>query len=102
MDQLERIEQMEKEYDSVRKSLTDFSSAIEGYQAALPLLQELKDYYQSEDWMNEYLADETGMLPTELKRGVLSEDGINRLLEDNAELLADMEQLLECSEIDGA
>lgn len=101
MDQLERIEDMEKSYDIVRKAITDFASAMEKYQAALPLLQELKDYYQSEEWMNDYQDDESGMLPSELKRAVLSEDGISSLLEVNVELLADIGQLLECSQIDG-
>lgn len=38
-------------------------------------------YYGSDDWKRDFAADEAGLLPRELKRGVLSEDGIHNALE---------------------
>ncbi len=46
------------------------------------LLRELADYYSSDDWKRDFAADEAGLLPRDLKRGVLSEDGIYNLLEE--------------------
>ena len=46
------------------------------------LLKALSDYYGSDEWKRDYAADEAGLLPKDLKRGVLSEDGIYALLEE--------------------
>lgn len=46
------------------------------------LLKALSDYYSSSAWKRDYAADEAGLLPKDLKRGVLSEDGIYNLLEE--------------------
>ena len=43
---------------------------------------ELSKYYGSELWKQDFAADEAGNLPPDLKRGVLSEDGIWNLLSD--------------------
>ena len=42
---------------------------------------ELAAYYASDEWKADFLADEQGLLPKDLPRGVLSEDGIYNLLE---------------------
>lgn len=44
------------------------------------LLGELSEYYGSAAWKRDFAADEAGLLPQKLKRGVLSEDGIYNLL----------------------
>ena len=41
----------------------------------------LEDYYTSGEWRADYEADEAGLLPKDLKRGVLSQDGVYDLLE---------------------
>ena len=46
------------------------------------LLGELSAYYSSDAWKRDYAADEAELLPKDLKRGVLSEDGIYALLEE--------------------
>ena len=51
------------------------------YESVLPELKELEDYYTSPEWQEDYAADEAGLLPEGLKRGVLSQDGINDLLD---------------------
>ncbi|WP_196231532.1 GNAT family N-acetyltransferase [Ruminococcus flavefaciens] len=44
-------------------------------------LAELEKYYTGSAWKRDLAADEAGLLPAELKRGVLSEDGIYDLLQ---------------------
>ena len=45
-------------------------------------LKLLEEYYTSGDWRTDYEADEAGELPADLKRGVLSQDGVYDLLAD--------------------
>ena len=40
------------------------------------LYQKLVEYYESNEWKEDYHLDELGLLPSDLKRGILSEDGI--------------------------
>ena len=51
------------------------------YKSVLPELMELEAYYTSPEWQEDYAADEAGLLPEGLKRGVLSQDGISDLLD---------------------
>ena len=51
------------------------------YESVLPDLKELESYYTSPEWKEDHAADEAGLLPEGLKRGVLSEDGISDLLD---------------------
>lgn len=44
-------------------------------------LRELARYYSSDEWKRDLATDEAGLLPKDLRRGVLSEDGIYDLLE---------------------
>ena len=46
-------------------------------------LKDLSEYYGSAAWKRDLAADEAGLLPQDLKRGVLSEDGIYNLLEQS-------------------
>ena len=71
---------MESVFDEVQKALAERVDIEDA------LLQEkigiLIQYYESEQWKNDYSADERGELPADLKRGVLSEDGVYNLLND--------------------
>ena len=40
----------------------------------------LDEYYTSGEWQEDYEADEGGLLPADLKRGVLSQDGLYDVL----------------------
>lgn len=48
-------------------------------------IQELDDYYTGPAWKEDFAADEAGMLPADLRRGVLSEDGIYDVLQEYRE-----------------
>ena len=66
-----RIAEMEELFDLVRagKGTAEDKARLEAY-------------YTSKDWRFDFELDEAGLLPAGLKRGVLSEDGVYDLLEN--------------------
>ena len=68
------------------KAVMELSAALENYEAIQEDIAALEQYYGSEVWKQDYADDEAELLPADLKRGVLSEDGIWNLLEDAREL----------------
>ena len=86
MDRIERIKRMEVRLNRVSAVLQELEKALETYKGIEEDLQILSDYYGSREWKEDFEADEAGLLPKELKRGVLSEDGIDEVLQSNAEL----------------
>lgn len=82
MKRIERIQKMEEKYDEVLKAVTDLDDALKHFQEIQKDVEELSSYYESNNWMNDFRADEEGKLPPDLKRGVLSEDGLYNLLSD--------------------
>ncbi len=45
------------------------------------LLESFLQYYEGGTWRSDFALDEKGVLPKDLKRGVLSEDGVYNFLE---------------------
>ena len=85
-EQTERIRQMELRMERAAKAVMELSAALENYEAVQEDIAALERYYGSEAWKQDFADDEAGLLPADLKRGVLSEDGIWNLLEDVREL----------------
>lgn len=94
MEQIERIREMERCLDASEKAIRELSEALSAFEAVQPQLRRLSDYYGSDIWMQDYEDDEAGKLPQDLKRGVLSEDGVYDLLTENRELLVRMLRLV--------
>jgi hypothetical protein len=86
MKQIERIREMEQRMERVEEAVRELSAALNQYEAVQEDLMALEKYYGSEDWKQDFADDEAGRLPKNLKRGVLSEDGIWNLLEEHREL----------------
>ena len=82
--QIERIKWMEQRFNNALAAIKDESAA--SLKAVKEDVAELSKYYGSELWKLDYAADEAGKLPPDLKRGVLSEDGIWNLLSDYREI----------------
>lgn len=82
MTQIERIEQMEKILDSLKEAITQVNTAIFRLRELGAQAMELDEYYGSPEWFDDLKADENGLLPKGLKRGVLSEDGIYDVLNE--------------------
>ena len=73
----DRVSRMEKTMERVGRALnTGFKH--EGYESDL---EALSTYY-SGDWRKDFEMDEQGCFPEDMKRGVLSEDGLYDLLEE--------------------
>ena len=86
MEQLERIRHMERLFDFVLEAMKESPMSHDKYVKAKEAITTLSAYYGSDDWRKDYADDEAGLLPKDLKRGVLSEDGIWNLLSDWEEL----------------
>ena len=86
MEQIERIKQMQQRLERAAAAVIELSAALEKYAAVQKDIRVLDAYYGSEEWKQDYADDEAGLLPVDLKRGVLSEDGIWNLLSDAREL----------------
>lgn len=77
---IERITLMEFYFDTIQKALEITPDLLKKEAPVGIMLQELIEYYENGQWLADYEADEAGLLPGDLKRGVLSEDGVYNLL----------------------
>ena len=77
---------MERRMKRVANAVTKLSAALENFEVVQEDIAALEQYYGSEAWKQDFADDEAGLLPSDLKRGVLSEDGIWNLLSDAREL----------------
>lgn len=88
MDQIRRIQEMEAIMVQAQAALDALESTAEHYLALFPQLRRLEAYYTGGQWLRDYEDDEAGRLPQDLKRGVLSQDGVYDLLEKEQRILA--------------
>ena len=80
--QIERIKLMEQHLDAVCGAVAAMTEALGRLEAARVSADELGAYYGSELWRQDLADDEAGRLPRDLRRGVLSEDGVWNALVD--------------------
>lgn len=102
MDQLERIAKMSSmlksakeacdELDAAMKALAD---ALEKYEQEQDHIEQLSAYYESSEWLRDFEDDEAGLIPEEIDRGALSEDGIYDLLMDQKNVEDILQQIRE-------
>ena len=98
-EQHRRIEGMEEKLNRSLAAVRALGMAMEAYEKVLEDIRILEEYLSSPEWRADFEADEAGLLPPELRRGVLSEDGIYHLLEENDEVrntLLELAEGLEC------
>ena len=93
MEQIERITYMEQILDEATEAVSSLSEALEKYSAVQDKLQELTAYYSSEQWRQDFDDDSAGKIPSDLKRGVLSEDAVYNLLSDITDLKERLNEL---------
>jgi len=86
LSQIERIKNMEEKFNKSQNAIKELNKALKEYTKAQESIRELAAYYSSIEWKKDFQDDEKGKLPKDLKRGVLSEDGIYNLLDDNIEM----------------
>ena len=84
--QLARIRKMERRLNRASAAVKRLEAALDKWEDAQEAIAALNEYYGSDLWKQDLADDEAGRLPADLKRGVLSEDGIWNLLTDCREL----------------
>lgn len=79
---LQRIAAMEAAFDRAALAVQMLESALDTYETIKVDIDRLTEYLESGAWREDFEADEAGLVPPDLKRGVLSEDGLYDLLAD--------------------
>lgn len=80
-DSIDRVRKMEEIFDELSDGILEDPPRINGEQ-----LKILINYYEGGEWRQDFELDEAGLLPRDLKRGVLSEDGVYDLFETISEV----------------
>lgn len=91
---LDRIRQMEDRFDEVTRVMAALDEAVCEYADFKSEIKALQDYMESGQWKEDYEADEAGKIPANVKRGVLSQDGLYELLEESGRILERAREIL--------
>ncbi|MDO4493440.1 MAG: DUF4298 domain-containing protein [Clostridia bacterium] len=97
-EQRARIRAMEERLDRMAEAAAGLERALDAFEAALPGYGELLAYYGSDLWFGDVADDDAGRIPKDLKRGVLSEDGVYDLLTETDGLAERMRALANAAE----
>ena len=81
-DIINRIKNMESVFDFLQRMVAEKSVSVCKEDWFRIHLNNLLDYYENGLWRLDYELDEKGMIPSELKRGILSQDGVYDFLTD--------------------
>ena len=73
---------MERCLVSASAAVKRLEAALDRYESVQKAIAALDEYYGSDLWRQDLADDEAGLLPENLKRGVLSQDAIWNLLVD--------------------
>lgn len=87
MNRIDRIQYYENLLNESVSALKRYGEALDAFVCAQKKISELEAYYTGDEWKEDFEACERNELPEDLLCGVLSEDGIDHLLDDNRELL---------------
>ena len=93
MNQEKRVTEYEHILDRAQQTAAQLESALRAYEEIQDEVKALETYYAGPEWKEDFAADEQGMFPDTLKRGVLSEDAVYNLLERFQEVREDMRRL---------
>ena len=86
--QLARIRLMERHLNRATAAVKRLEAAFDKWEDAQEAIAALEEYYGSDLGKQDLADDEAGRLPADIKRGVLSEDGIWNILTDARDLTA--------------
>ena len=89
-----RIRDMEAALDISKAAVDKLAEAMDAYEAVQDRYNALLDYYSNGQWRSDFEADEEGLLPDSLKRGVLSEDAVYDLITEHGELVKRMRAIV--------
>lgn len=83
----QHILEMEAVLEKANSKIDALEERIKNFEEFQTEIKKLEAYYTSQQWKDDFELDEKGEFPKNLKRGVLSEDGIYNMLERNKELM---------------
>lgn len=81
-DVIARVRQMESCLDLVLETMENAPESVTKEAEVQDALRKLAEYYENGQWLQDYEIDELGLLPEDLKRGVLAEDMLYDLLDE--------------------
>ena len=79
---ISRITKMEKLFDDLKFSFEKSKEEFYKNKNLQKKLKALTNYYENGKWLKDYQLDEENLLPKNLKRGILSQDGIYNFLSE--------------------
>lgn len=91
---LQRIAAMEAALDRTAAAVEALAAALDCYETIQVDIDRLTEYLDSGAWRADYDADEAGLVPRDMKRGVLSEDALFNVLGDIVSVNEKMQELL--------
>lgn len=86
---LAHIAKMESILNNANDLMIEMQNIQEKWRTLQPEIQQLIAYYQSEKWQQDYIADEQGLIPTNMPRGVLGQDYIYDMITTQHSLALD-------------
>ena len=92
-DKIKRVEEMEKIMDKSTDIFKELDAVLDKLEENLADYKKLDEYYSSENWFLDVEDFNNGVLPQDLKCGVLSEDGAYNLFGENHELAIRMVEI---------
>lgn len=92
---IQRIVAMEAAFDRTALAVQMLEAALDTYETVKVDIDRLTDYLESGAWREDFEADEAGLVPGDLKRGVLSEDGLYNLLADIVRVNEHLQELVD-------
>lgn len=85
-ERIARVKAMEKKMNGLQEAQDKLNAALDAFEAYGDESDAFDAYYSSSDWMEDYDADNLGLFPDDLDRGVLNEDIPYDVLGGNYEL----------------
>ena len=92
-DKIKRVEEMEKIMDKSADIFRELNMVLDKLEENFLDYKKLDEYYSSEKWFLDVEDFNNGVLPQDLKCGVLSEDGAYNLFGENHELAIRMVEI---------
>ena len=90
-----RINRMSEAFRRLSEVSAVLGEKAEELEALAPVVNRLKTYIVSGQWLKDYEADEKGEIGPGVDRSVLSEDGLYNLLSDLEDLMHTFERILD-------
>lgn len=87
-----RVHKMDEKYSNLLDLVDDLNADLDDLDESLGDMKELADYMTSGQWKEDFEADEKGLIPKGINKGILAEDALYDLLGDVGELKERLEQ----------